>query len=342
MKKFRKPLFWLLIVAILLFITRIFVCQVYRVDGFHMAGTLLPGDRILVSKWKTGTRFPTTLSFVPGSERAYLNHPRVPYFRVPGFRKFQRSDLVVFNNPGSFHKPIDRRSLKVSRIVGLPGDTVFYSDKMLFVNRDTLPDPENVRLEHRVITDGRPVPDDFLREYHIQRPIVVAGIGIYDFALPEEAAVALTSRPEVTTVRPTRQFIGDPSTNYYPPSYYFMWNRDQYGPLPVPKKGDVIRLDERTIDLYRDIIERHEGNEITTDFTGIFLNGELSLNYTITKNYYFVLDDNRDRPNDSRIIGFIPEDHLLGTSRRILFSRQKEFDFLKRSQPKRLLREITN
>ena len=42
--------------------------------------------------------------------------------------------------------------------------------------------------------------------------------------------------------------------------------------------------------------------------------------YTFKNDYFFLMDDNRDHPNDSRIMGFIPESHLLGTCKRILFS----------------------
>jgi signal peptidase I len=37
-------------------------------------------------------------------------------------------------------------------------------------------------------------------------------------------------------------------------------------------------------------------------------------------NYYFVLDDNRDNGKDSRYWGFLPENHIIGTVKFVLFN----------------------
>ena len=141
-------------------------------------------------------------------------------------------------------------------------------------------------------------------------------------------------------LRLLKQYYGDSSKAYFPYSSFFNWNRDQFGPVIVPAKGLEVSLSIKNVDLYRDIIDVNEGNDLIIDFSGITINGVKADSYTFKSNYYFVLDDNSGNPNDSRIIGFIPASHLLGTSKRILYSGHSNFDHLNKSGIQRVLKKI--
>lgn len=329
--------FW---IFLSLFLIRVFVFQVYRVDGFSMSSTLLPGDRLIVNKINTGTRMPNSILGLPGVDRAYLDAFRIPYLRLPGFRKFKRNDVVVFNDPRISDIPIDRSALLVSRIAGLPGDTVIILNKELYINRDKVPDSPKYRRSYRVVTDSQPIPGEFLIRNNLEMPILIADIGIYDVNMDSLALESLIEYPEIKTVRDRKQFFGDSSIGYFPYSSFFYWNRDQYGPLIVPAAGLEIDISLKNIDLYSEIIDIYEGNELIVDFSGVSINGKKADKYTFKKNYYFVMDDNRDNPNDTRILGFIPVTHLLGTSKRIIYSGESGFDYLDKSGNRRILKKI--
>ena len=305
-----------------------------------MASTLLPGDRVIVNKFVTGIRLPISWIGLPGINAPYVNSLNLPYARLPRFRDFRRQDVVAFNFPAGSDVPLDRKRLQVSRIVGLPGDTILVWDKQLYVNRTKIDPPTLSREEFRVVTSGSEIPETFLREFSIEKPRTIAEVGIYDMDLSREAREAVEKIDIVTNVRPTKQFVGDSKQDYYPPSFFFLWNRDQYGPLVVPSKGTTVQIELKNVDLYRDIIETHEKHEIVIDFKGIQIDGIPASEYTFKKDYYFVMDDNRDNPADSRRIGFIPKDHLLGVCHRIVWSGQNKYDYIKSIQAKRFFKSV--
>lgn len=120
---FVKWVFRLLLLAIVLFALKylawIFVWDRFPVPTDSMAPTIVPGDRIMVNKLVFGARIYRSFGFLEdGSE------PDV--WRVPGWRKLRRNDIVVFNFPNIGEQGIHFRinQVYVKRIVGLPGDTI--------------------------------------------------------------------------------------------------------------------------------------------------------------------------------------------------------------------------
>jgi signal peptidase I len=99
------------------------------------------------------------------------------------------------------------------------------------------------------------------------------------------------------------------------------FNEDNYGSIIVPKKGDVIPLSLSNLEAWRTIIDREFGRRVVTaEGNQILIDKKPVNSYTITKDYYFMMGDNRDDSADSRFWGFVPRDKIVGQAFLIYWS----------------------
>ncbi len=103
---------------------------------------------------------------------------------------------------------------------------------------------------------------------------------------------------------------GIKTESIFPPNSDF--NEDNYGPIRVPKKGDVIDLTAETYPNWKVFIER-EGHKTSLNGTFVMVDGNPASKYTVEHDYYFGMGDNRDNSLDSRFWGFIPKENIVGT-----------------------------
>ncbi|HEX9614865.1 MAG TPA: signal peptidase I [Bacteroidota bacterium] len=98
------------------------------------------------------------------------------------------------------------------------------------------------------------------------------------------------------------------------------FTEDDYGPVVIPKRGDVISLDDNTFEQWRDFISR-EGHTTEMNLSGtILIDGRSSTTYAVERDYYFMLGDNRNNSMDSRFWGFVPEENLVGEALMVYWS----------------------
>ncbi|MDX9790209.1 MAG: signal peptidase I [Candidatus Kapaibacterium sp.] len=90
------------------------------------------------------------------------------------------------------------------------------------------------------------------------------------------------------------------------------YTRDNYGPIRIPKKGDVIELTPQNIRQW-DVFITREGHEVTSTSSNVYIDNQIVTNYTVARDYCFALGDNRDNSLDSRYWGFVPYDNVVGS-----------------------------
>ena len=106
------------------------------------------------------------------------------------------------------------------------------------------------------------------------------------------------------------------------------FNEDNYGPVVIPKKGDVINLSLANVEQWRTIIDREFSKRVVTvDGNQIMIEGKPVNSYKLKQDYYFMMGDNRDDSLDSRFWGFVPRDKIIGEAFMIYWSWDPSIPF---------------
>lgn len=141
--------------------------QPYVIPTPSLERTLRVGDLLFVSKFHYGARTPMTTIAAPMVHdtlpllgvKSYVKKPQLPYFRLPGFTKVDRNDIVVFSWPADtvrqffkrekgVDKPIDKKSNYVKRCVGLPGDSLAVIDGYVYIDGEKLVLPDRAKPQY--------------------------------------------------------------------------------------------------------------------------------------------------------------------------------------------------
>lgn len=116
------------------------------------------------------------------------------------------------------------------------------------------------------------------------------------------------------------------------------YNSDNYGPVIVPKKNDVINLTADNIKEWKTFINREYGKEAVEVRDGkILIDGKETNRYKVEDDYYFMMGDNRDCSYDCRYWGFVPRRNVVGKPMFVYFSWNSDIPF---SNPFELIKSI--
>ncbi len=276
--------------------------------------------------------------------KSYVDAVKLPYFRFPGWEKVERYDIVVFNYPqDSVHTAIDRKDPYVKRCVGIPGDVVEVKSGKLFINGkpEKILGDEDQQHSFLLQTSSEidvPLLYKSMEFFTVENVELGGRYGqeyfdkyklspknyVYRMQLTNGRVNELKKLPQFISIQEEIEEQGKEKVVYFdqnktrvfrPYSIFPInkpWNEDWYGPLTIPKKGDVVTVNQETLPEYEWIISQYEQNTLENKNGKIFINGKETDKYTIQQDYYFMMGDNRDGSLDARFFGFVPEENIVG------------------------------
>jgi len=327
-------------------IIRWLLLEAFTIPTPSMEKSLLVGDFLFVSKISYGPRTPKTPLQVPLTHQiiwgtkipSYLDWIQLPQFRLPGFSHVKNNDVVVFNWPADFKYPVDLKTNYIKRCIGVAGDSLEVRQAQVYINGKAAENPEKLELRHYIRTDDA-INDRVFKKYDITN-YSRTNDG-YAILTTEENAKELKKLPFIKDIQTIIAPPDRPNPRVYPHSELFQWNEDNYGPIWIPYKGATIDLNEKTIALYKFVIEKYEGHDdVKLENGKLIVDGREISKYTFKQDYYFMMGDNRHNSEDSRFWGFVPADHIVGEAAFIWLSIDPKGKFFNKIRWSRLFNII--
>ncbi len=97
-------------------VIRAFFIEAYRIPSGSMIPAMLIGDWLFVNKLVYGPNIPFTNT------------------NLPGYSEPKRGEIVVFKSPVQVDQPEDPTPTLVKRLIGMPTDTIYMRNAMVYIN----------------------------------------------------------------------------------------------------------------------------------------------------------------------------------------------------------------
>lgn len=301
---------------------RVFVLEIFSIPSSSMEATIQPGDHIMLSKLNYGPQLPRSpfeipwinlFFFMNQEARAKAGTDWWEYRRWGGYSAINRNDIVVFKFPAEHNQPY------IKRCIGLPGEEFQISDGQTFCDGQNIISPESLQHRYQLWASDQGKLRQLLDSMKIAPSKVFFSEGAIEVLLSGKEKDHIEKSKSIDSIRVK---VLNPGEGYKPFPYdeRYSWSIDNFGPVVIPAKGMKIILDAENFLLYKDILRDYENMPIAEKDGKYFVNGEEVKEHVFQQHYYFMLGDNRSDSKDSRFIGFVPEENVIGKAVCVLFS----------------------
>tara|TARA_X000001036_G_scaffold231135_1_gene215965 strand:+ start:157 stop:1128 length:972 start_codon:yes stop_codon:yes gene_type:complete len=291
-----RSLFFLIIIVLSLKET---IFELYIVPTGSMENTIMTGDMLVGNRFVYGMRTPSWIG-IPYTDLGFF----IPSIKFPPFKIPKRGDVIIFKFPR------DVRQKYVKRCVAEPGDEFEIKNKIIYLNGNEYPLPEN----------GKFLMNPYSEDFN-QQDIFLGSLGNKDnfskLRIPKKGDVIDINPKNAQLLLHLMLLDGHKVTlKNSLQNYHFtmtspdeLWRRKGKPKVyePYYPQGKLL-VPWSTNNLPSGMI-MVDGVPIT----------EMK-SYIVEQNYYWAMGDNRDDSLDSRFWGFVPESHILGEALLAYFS----------------------
>ena len=215
-----------------------------------------------------------------------------------------RNQIALFESP--LQKDIKSPPLFLSRCIGMPGDTIRISREGYQLNGKLLPNSPSIENSYRIQKNIKEPLLAVLRELEIPyRDITEDSLNLMFRLTPKEEIKLRENLPEIL------RFQLIPEEDW---SYTFV----------IPAKGHPYPMDSASLVLYKEaILTETDGNTVIRNGK-LIQDGKEVEQFFFQQNYYWMLSDNEEEAIDSRHLGLIPENSVIGNVWFCWYSKNRE------------------